>query len=165
MASSNRNIFRVTDPLWLESTAHTPIDSPHKGQWSVDFIFYLMCTCSKFEQTIKASVIYLTLHGPVCDVIIKLCDGFGRREIFETRRILITTWRNWDYISDYVCSKSAKGLCSFNCMVWLVFRNLLYDGCTVSHIRVLFVFPSRELGKVPRTFTGLDEAKTAFCER
>ena len=39
MTSSNGNIFRVTDPLWWESTGH----SPHKGQWRGPLMFSLIC--------------------------------------------------------------------------------------------------------------------------
>ena len=37
MASSNGNIFRVTDHLW------SPVNSPHKGQWRGALMFPLIC--------------------------------------------------------------------------------------------------------------------------
>ena len=38
MTSSNGNIFRVTGPLWGESTS-SPMDFPNKGQWRGALIF------------------------------------------------------------------------------------------------------------------------------
>ena len=45
MTSSNINFFRVTGPLWGESTGHRwiPSDSPHKGQWRGALMFPLIC--------------------------------------------------------------------------------------------------------------------------
>ena len=45
MTSSNGNIFRVTGPLWGESTGHT-VDSPHNGQWRGALMFSLIYTWS-----------------------------------------------------------------------------------------------------------------------
>ena len=42
MMSSNGNIFRVTDPLWGESTGDRWIP-PHKSQWSGDSMFSFIC--------------------------------------------------------------------------------------------------------------------------
>ena len=42
MTSTNGNIFRVTDPLWGESTGHW-CDSPHKGQSRGALMFSLIC--------------------------------------------------------------------------------------------------------------------------
>ena len=43
MMPSNGNIFRVTGPLWGESTGHRHVDSPLKGQWRGALIFSLIC--------------------------------------------------------------------------------------------------------------------------
>ena len=53
MTSSNGNSFRVTGPLWGESTGHrwipltkaigSPVDSHRKGQWRGALMFSLMC--------------------------------------------------------------------------------------------------------------------------
>ena len=42
MTSSNGNIFRVTGPLWWESTGHRWIPT-HKGEWRRALIFSLIC--------------------------------------------------------------------------------------------------------------------------
>ena len=42
MTSSKRNIFRVTGPLWGESTGHRWIS--HKSQWCRTVMFCLICT-------------------------------------------------------------------------------------------------------------------------
>ena len=45
VVSPNGNIFRVTGPLWGESTGdRSPVDSPHKGQWRGALMFSLICT-------------------------------------------------------------------------------------------------------------------------
>ena len=53
MTSSNGNTFRITGPLWGESTGPTgdrnqwshwwPVDSPHIGQWRRALMFSLIC--------------------------------------------------------------------------------------------------------------------------
>ena len=47
MTSSNGNIFRVTGHLCGEFTGHrwsrSPVNSPHKGQWSGALMFSLFC--------------------------------------------------------------------------------------------------------------------------
>ena len=44
MTSSNRNIFRVTGHLCGEFTHRSPVNFPHKGQWSGALMFSLICT-------------------------------------------------------------------------------------------------------------------------
>ena len=41
MTSSNGNIFRVSGPLWRETSSNhrSQVDSPHKGQWRGALIF------------------------------------------------------------------------------------------------------------------------------
>ena len=53
MTSSNRNIFRVTGPLWASLASaslafvrgiyQSPVNSPHKGQWRGALYFSLIC--------------------------------------------------------------------------------------------------------------------------
>ena len=42
MTSPNRNILRVTGPVWGESIGHL-VDSPHKGQWRGALMLSLIC--------------------------------------------------------------------------------------------------------------------------
>ena len=55
MTSSNANIFRVTDPLWEESTGGSPVDFPQQGQWRRTSIF-LSVPKQTVEHTIETLV-------------------------------------------------------------------------------------------------------------
>ena len=56
MTLLNVNIFRITGPLWVESTGHQFPDSPHKGQWRGCFLWSMPEQTVK--QTTKKSVIW-----------------------------------------------------------------------------------------------------------
>ena len=61
MTSSNGNNFRVTIPLWGESTGEGihrwPVDSPHKGQWRGALTSSWSAPEQTAEQTIETPVV------------------------------------------------------------------------------------------------------------
>ena len=69
MTSSSGNIFRVTGPLWGESS---PVDSPHNSEWRGALIFSLMCAWTNgWAKDWDAED--LRGHGTHCDVTV-MCN-------------------------------------------------------------------------------------------
>ena len=56
MTSSNENIFRVTGPLWGESTSHRWIPAQRPMMWNFDVFFDLRL--ETVEQTVETPVIW-----------------------------------------------------------------------------------------------------------
>ena len=63
MTSSNGKIFRVTGPLWGEST-----DRPHKSQWHGALMFSFICAWTNVEHRYASD---LRRHGAHYDVTVR----------------------------------------------------------------------------------------------
>ena len=55
MASRNVDVFRITGPLWEESTGDWPVDSPHKGPVMRDFDVFFVVSVDKLLKEIRVA--------------------------------------------------------------------------------------------------------------